>query len=313
MYPLGGEDMSLDQPVQRRERGRAGTDLVGERRQADLHALAGIAVALTVERLVRAELLEQDHRQEARAEQPARRRMEWCGGLGHRLARAAGEPLAHGLDHLPLPRDNLERLGHVLAEPRQPVRSAAGATGRTGNDDPLARQMRRQRLARGSRTQERLDGGADRGALAQSLILASARFQLLQTKLELIDQQLPPFGTLPVQCAPHLLVLQLEQRHAGRQIGVDRLGAGSFGRGFQERRAKRRDIAGGRCRHGPRIAENRREPGFLGHPAACGRHLVRGLRQSIASSRHAICDAVIATTPSVADGQMKRPRSSRFA
>jgi hypothetical protein len=36
------------------------------------------------------------------------------------------------------------------------------------------------------------------------------------------------------------------------------------------------------------------------------------LRQSIASSKQAICDAEIATTPSVACGQMKRPRSSRL-
>ena len=40
---------------------------------------------------------------------------------------------------------------------------------------------------------------------------------------------------------------------------------------------------------------------------------MRGLRQLIAFRRHVIGDAVIATTPSVADGQIKCPRSRRLA
>ena len=45
----------------------AGADLIGQRRQAQGHAFAGVALGLAVERLMLAELLEQDHRQQAGA------------------------------------------------------------------------------------------------------------------------------------------------------------------------------------------------------------------------------------------------------
>ena len=130
---LGGEHMRLDQQVKRPERGGAGPDLVGQGRQAEVDALARVAVALPVERLVRPELLEHDHGEQARPEQAARGGVERRGRLGHRLARPAGEPLAHGLDHLPPARDHLQRLRHVLAELRQPVRPAARTTCRRRN------------------------------------------------------------------------------------------------------------------------------------------------------------------------------------
>jgi hypothetical protein len=41
------------------------------------------------------------------------------------------------------------------------------------------------------------------------------------------------------------------------------------------------------------------------HPTRPGRHVSCGLRQSIPSSKHAIADAEIATTPSFAEGQTK--------
>lgn len=52
--------------------------------------------------------------------------------------------------------------------------------------------------------------------------------------------------------------------------------------------------------------------GVEDYPAACGRQVWRGFRQSIPSSMYAICAADIATTPSTAEGQTKRARSSRF-
>jgi hypothetical protein len=78
VQPLGGKDMRLDQPMERLERGGARADLVGKRRQAEIDTFMGIAVALPVERLVLPELLEQDHRQHARPEQPSRRDVERC-------------------------------------------------------------------------------------------------------------------------------------------------------------------------------------------------------------------------------------------
>jgi hypothetical protein len=58
--------MSLDQRMDRLERSGAGPDLVGQRREADLGAFLGVALGLAVQRLVLAELLEQDHRQQVR-------------------------------------------------------------------------------------------------------------------------------------------------------------------------------------------------------------------------------------------------------
>src|SRR3546814_11925277 len=87
-----------------------------------LDAFVRIAIALTVQRLVLAELLEQDHRQQARAEHAARGRVERRGRLTYRFAGAAGQAVAHGLDDLPPARDPLERPGdapcHLRGRPR---------------------------------------------------------------------------------------------------------------------------------------------------------------------------------------------------
>jgi hypothetical protein len=63
-----------------------------------------------------AELLEQEHRQKARSGKAARRDMERRRRLGDRFALAAGKSFANRLDHLPLARDDLERLGDILAK-----------------------------------------------------------------------------------------------------------------------------------------------------------------------------------------------------
>jgi hypothetical protein len=101
---LGTEHMRLDQGVQWPQHGRAGPDQVGQRRQAQIDALPRVTLALPVQRLKLAELLEQDHRQQVRAGEAARRHVE---RRRDRLAGPAGELLAHGLDHLPLPRNDL--------------------------------------------------------------------------------------------------------------------------------------------------------------------------------------------------------------
>ena len=84
--------------------------------KAQVDAFARVALALPVQRLMLAELLEQDHRQKARSGKAARRDMERRRRLRDRFALAAGKSFANRLDHLPLARDDLERLRHVLAE-----------------------------------------------------------------------------------------------------------------------------------------------------------------------------------------------------
>ena len=76
MQPLGGQDMPLDQRMQRLQGRRAGADLVRQRRHAQIDALPPVALALAVQRLMLAELLEQDHRQQIRAGKAARRHVE---------------------------------------------------------------------------------------------------------------------------------------------------------------------------------------------------------------------------------------------
>ena len=76
MQPLGRQDMGLDQRMERLQDRRAGADLVGQRRDAQIDAFAPVSLALAVQRLVLAELLEQDHGQQVWSGKAARRHME---------------------------------------------------------------------------------------------------------------------------------------------------------------------------------------------------------------------------------------------
>jgi hypothetical protein len=60
MQALGGEDMRLDQRAQRRQDRRAGADMIGQRRKAQIDAFAAKALALPVQLLMLTEFLEQD-------------------------------------------------------------------------------------------------------------------------------------------------------------------------------------------------------------------------------------------------------------
>ena len=76
MQPLGRKDMAFDAFEDRSYRRTAGADLVGQRGQADRHALLGTAFGLPVEWLVLTKFLEQDHRQQIRPGPAARSDME---------------------------------------------------------------------------------------------------------------------------------------------------------------------------------------------------------------------------------------------
>ena len=58
--------MSLDQPMQRHQQLGHGTQLVGQRRKAEVYPFTGIAFSLAVQGLVLAELFKGDHGQQVR-------------------------------------------------------------------------------------------------------------------------------------------------------------------------------------------------------------------------------------------------------
>jgi hypothetical protein len=119
------------------QRHGAGPDLVGQGGKADLDPFLGVALGLPVQGLMLAELLEQDHGQQVRPGPAPRRRMERRRRLADLLAIPAGELLADGLDDLPLPGDDLQRLGDVLAhlhdapDPQQVQAAGASTTTRS--------------------------------------------------------------------------------------------------------------------------------------------------------------------------------------
>jgi len=61
MQSFGSQDVGLDQRMERLQDRCAGADLVGQRRHAQIDAFAPVSFALAVQRLMLAELLEQDH------------------------------------------------------------------------------------------------------------------------------------------------------------------------------------------------------------------------------------------------------------
>jgi hypothetical protein len=64
VQPAGGQHVVFDQGMKRLKDRRTGADLVGQRRQAQIDAFPGVALALAVQGLMLTELLEQDHGQE---------------------------------------------------------------------------------------------------------------------------------------------------------------------------------------------------------------------------------------------------------
>lgn len=127
MQTFGGKHMRFDQRMHRLQCRGTSSDLVGQCREAEVDALAGIALTLPVQRLMLTELLEQDHGEEIWPGEAARRHMEGSRRLRDLLAFTARELLAHSLDHLPLARDHLQRLGDILAKLCQLGRTTARA------------------------------------------------------------------------------------------------------------------------------------------------------------------------------------------
>ena len=221
--------------------------------------------------------------------------------LGDRLAGPARVLLAHVLDHLPLARHQLQRLGHVLAQLAQ--RAAAARAGRRRRvDHALARQMLGQRPARRLAPLEGLHryrlGG--RHLRLRSPAEPASLLELEQLQLELVQQRaaLRRLAELLVpQLGDRVLQLLDQQRRArapaasagqarrplGQQHRLQRLdvvGKGIIGRrghsaivGIDGAPCNGYPIAESRCRSDLRIADSQ--------PAACGRIVRCGNRQSM--------------------------------
>lgn len=142
MQTLGRHDMRPDQNEQRRQRGRAGADPIRQRGDLEVDAFTRVSLALAVQREMVRELRIQDHRQQVRPGTATRDRMERRRRLSDGLTGTAGELLPHRLDHLPLARDDLQRLGDGLTQPGQGT-ATAWACCWARKHHPLARQMRR--------------------------------------------------------------------------------------------------------------------------------------------------------------------------
>ena len=115
MQAFGRHDMRRDEAQHRIERGATRSHGVGHRREADRHAFQSIAPGLPVQRLMLAELLEQDHRQEAWACPAPGDRLERGRRLADLLAIPAGVLFSYGFDRLRLARDHFQGAGHILA------------------------------------------------------------------------------------------------------------------------------------------------------------------------------------------------------
>ena len=222
MQPLGGQHMRLDETPQRIERRADGADGVGHGRQGDRHAFERIALGLTVQRLMLAELLEGDHRQQARPRPAARDDMKRRRRLCDLLAVPAGELLPHGLHDLPLARRRLQRPRHILAELAQAETAAAGAGLRRVDHHAFARQMVGEGVALRPLALETGDCGRfGDGALRGEFVFRRARFQLFEFERQLIKQPRRALRLLPVDLALQFGDLELlrgDQRHVFRRL-----------------------------------------------------------------------------------------------
>ena len=230
---------------------------------------------------------------------PTRNRMRGRRRLGDGLAGPAGELLPHVLDHLPLARHDLQRLGHVLADLAQGA--AAARTGRRRRiDNPLTRQVVGKRPARWLAPFKALDldrVGARRRAcyLCRRLGFGRVLLEIGKLELKLLDQCAPLRGlTEPFMAQLGDGELQLLD-HQRLRLRC-RLGSRARRPLGQQHRLQRRDIIRQRiigAHHLDGITRRRScvnlrlggDSQCRDQPAACGRQVCCGMRQSMPSRR----------------------------
>ena len=223
--------------------------------------------------------------------------MERCRRLGDGLAGTAGEFLPHRLDHLPLARDDLQRLGDGLAQLGKSA-ATAWACGWARKHDPLARQMRRQTdRAPACDAMNALDVRAARigsgTAVASSAASASSSSSC---KLHLVEQFAAAFGGGAVVVVPELGDHQLQMRH--HRLGTDARASASRRAMRSAASAARRVSISSEPMSGAGVTAmmesqapvavhdefDRASEKLSRQPAISGRHVRCGCRQSIPSS-----------------------------
>jgi hypothetical protein len=190
-----------------------------------------------------AELLKQDHRQKRGPGEAPRGDVERRRRLRDRLAFSARVAFPDRLDHLPLPRHDLQGLGDVFAELRQFGRAAARTSLRRGNNDALARQMIRKRLSARPLALEGFDRGRARRLFGGEFVFRRTRLRFLELELQLIEKARRALRARSINRAPKLLDFELQMRDQRMVIGGCGPGAGQFSadrRSLGARRDQRR-------------------------------------------------------------------------
>src|SRR4051812_37135811 len=150
--------------------------------------------------------------------------------------------------------------------------------------------------------------GAD--ALDRRPQLAGRGDQFVELQLQLVEQSLAALRAWPEVLALHLRNRELE-------LLDQRLRAGELRARLDQRCLERFHVIGERIRRARHTRMESQDTAFVTlrprpdsqcrvQPAAVGRHVCCGIRQSIPSSRYPSCAGVIVTVPSAGDGQMKR-------
>ena len=218
MEAFGCRDVGFQQTQQRLQYRAARSDGVCCGRQTDRHAFQRVTLGLPVQRLMLAELLIEEHGQQARPRPSSRDHMEWRRCLADFLAVPARELLAHRLDNLPLTRHRFQRSGYVFAELAQATAAAAFARRRRIDHNPLARKVVWERVAL-SALARKSDNRRCFGdcLLRRQFVFRRVRFQFFEGKRQLVDQPRRALRLLAVNLA---LELRYPQGLLHNQRGV---------------------------------------------------------------------------------------------
>ena len=322
---LCGKDMLADRGHDRIEQPGRLSNPVAQCRAIEFEPLAGIHLALAIERQMIAIFRHQQMRQRGRCGTAAWRRHRWRRSLRDGVARIAGKLRPHVTNDLEVPRHVIQHLGDVLPQPGHAattVAADAGAIVRRQMHDLLAWEMLGERL-----TLRPVGGrrGWCRGIkrLGAGGIFGRTGLQFLELELELLDLAADPLrrsaelhATQLRDLEPQLLDLQRLQLYCGLsclQLALagqrERTQCGGIGRQF------------GRGERHVSIYQDPARPtriekeSVLCHTSiGCGvgdGAMVR--RQSIASISTENCAGVSVIAPSMIGGQTKRPLSRRLA